>query len=242
MSIDRMPPEVRASLVERASHIEPRMSDSADIGHLADELHWRGKYADIAHRYFNGMREDTGHTGNDQVGNGVLLGYRVYATAIAQVPRVLQEFDPEYPKNNIELYSILSRSLLPALGEVLGVNAEKNTSQEIALGLRGLPFPSTRHTGFEFRSSGSGLIYAAKLDLLKYRRGEVDESEIVSTGLSYEALRRQSETAGCAMPIEFHQKIWDAMVRTCVFDYNYINADIDEIRKTLPDTNSSRVQ
>jgi len=242
MSINRMPPEVRASLIEQATQIEPRMSDSVDVGNLADELHWRGKYADLAHRYFNGMREDTGLTGNDQIGNGVLLGYRVYASAIAQVPRVLHELDPTLPKNNLSLYSTLSRSLLSALGEVLGVSAAKNTSLEVALGLRGLPFPATRHTGFEFRNSNSGLVYAAKPDLLRYRRGEVDEAEMVNTGLSYEVLKQKSETEGCAMPFEFHQKIWDSMVRTCVFDYSYINADIDEIRETLLDTNSSRVQ
>lgn len=226
MSVERISTETRSTILERAPQIQPRMSDSDDIGDYSHYC-WTGKYASIAHRYFNGMVEDT-QLARESVGYGVLLGYRVYATTLAQVPRALLDYDSHYIKDNLWLYQTLSRSLIPALGQVLGVDSAKNIDQENALQLRNLPVSPKSDIGFRFERARYGqLVFAAKSELLPHKRGEIDENEIATSGLSYEALRLQE---GCAMPLEFHQSIWDAMVRTCVFNYSLINADVDSLK------------
>ncbi len=223
--------------LELATTIEPRMSANTNVGGF-EEPEWQGKYAELAHGYYNGLVEDLVEAGMPKRPfKGGILGYRVYGAILAQVPHALMTFAPDIPKNNLGLYEALTSSLMQTIGPVAGIPSKTNKQMEQALSLRQLPQLYTR-LGYEFYLDNGNLRYRAKPEIVESIKVEVSEQDIALSGMSYEALMAKR----CVLPMEYHARIWQSMVSTCVFNYGYINADIDEIRKTLPDTNSSRVQ
>lgn len=211
--------------IEIASTIEPRMSESSDVGDFEDAA-WQGKYAAIAHRYYNGLVEDLVEAGMPMRNfKGGILGYRVYGAILAQVPYALMKFAPDAPKDNLALYDALTQSLVDVITPVAGVPSDTNKRREAALHLKHLPIINGQ-VGYEFYQQASRMRYRPCPEIVETVPVEVSERSLTATGLSYEA----SKAKRCVLPLEVHAKIWGAMVHTCVFNYHMINADLDALR------------